>query len=86
MSQSEPVVRLRLEEFDRHTKLRGWGTDAERARQLGISHATLTNIRRGKAGVGLRFVDACLAQFGQTYYDVLFERVTAEPTEAASHA
>lgn len=81
MSQSDTTLRLRIEEFDRHTSLRGWDTDAERARRLNISHATLTNIRSGKQGIGLRFVDACLREFGQTYYDVLFDRVpaTAEP-------
>jgi transcriptional regulator with XRE-family HTH domain len=70
-------LRLRLEEFDRLTSLRGWNTDAERARQLGVSGATMTNLRKGKVNPGPKFIDQCLKAFGTPMYDVLFDRQTA---------
>lgn len=72
-----PRLRLRLEEFDRLTTLRGWTTDAERARQLGISGATMTNLRKGKNNPGPKFIDRCLQAFGAPMYDVLFDREAA---------
>lgn len=73
-------LRLRFAEFDRLTALKGWTTDAERARQLGISHATLTNLRAGRTRPGGKFIDRCMAVLGSAVYDVLFER---ENNEAA---
>lgn len=67
MTQSEP---LRWSEFDRLLRENGWN-DAEAARQLGISHGHLTNLRAGKSGVGRKFIDGCVAIWGA-------ERVYAE--------
>lgn len=74
MPATENPLRLRFAEFDRLTALRGWETDAERARQLGISHSTLTNLRAGKTHPGRKFIDQCVQIFGSSIYDVLFER------------
>ena len=73
----QPPLRLRFEEFDRLCRLRQWDTDAERARQLGISQATLTNLRRGRVAAGSKVIDACNRVFGAATYDVLFEREAA---------
>lgn len=78
MPQSETGIRVRWAEFDRQCDLRDWKTDAERARQLRISHAHLTNMRAGRAGPGAKFIGRCLAVFGANFYDVLFERTTSE--------
>lgn len=74
MPQSETGIRLRFAEFDRQTRLRGWTTDAERARQLGVSHAHITNMRAGRTGPGAKFIGQCMSVFGANFYDVLFER------------
>jgi transcriptional regulator with XRE-family HTH domain len=74
MPASETGIKLRFAEFDRQTSLRGWTTDAERARQLGVSHAHLTNMRAGRTGPGAKFIGKCLSVFGANFYDVLFER------------
>jgi hypothetical protein len=60
VNQSEP---LRWSEFDRLIGAKGWN-DAEAARQLGITHGHLTNLRAGKSGVGKKFVDGCVAIWG----------------------
>jgi hypothetical protein len=65
---------MRWSEFDRLTSLKGWTTDAERARQLGISDRVLSHMRVGRTNPGLKVVDRCLAVFGANFYDVLFER------------
>jgi transcriptional regulator with XRE-family HTH domain len=72
-------LRLRLEEFDRLTGRRGWTTDAERSRQLGVSQATLTNLRKGKVNPGAKFIAACLEVFGAQSYDLLFDPCDVEP-------
>lgn len=72
-----PVLRLRLDEFDRLTEDKGWTTDAERARQLRISDRLMSHLRVGRTRPGLKFVDRCLEVFGPEKYDVLFERVSA---------
>lgn len=74
----KPVLRIRWAEFDRLTNKRGWTTDAERARQIGISDRMLSHMRVGRANPGLKVVDRCLAVFGASFYDVLFERVDDE--------
>lgn len=83
MPQSATGIKVRWEEFDRHTERRGWETDAERARQLGVSHSLLTNMRAGRAGPGAKFIGACLDRFGGDYYDVLFERTSETAGDAA---
>lgn len=60
MPQSPPI---QWSEFDRLLAAKGWN-DAEAARQLGISHGHLTNLRAGKAGPGRKVVDALVAIWG----------------------
>jgi hypothetical protein len=62
------------EVFDRLTSQRGWTTDYQRARALGIEQSTLTKLRAGTAGAGPRVIDACLRVFGGVAYDMLFRR------------
>ena len=84
MPQSTDLVRLRFAEFDRLTALRGWDTDAKRAREIGISQATLSNLRAGRTQPGRKVIDRCLLAFGASFYDVLFERVEAEPVSGVA--
>lgn len=64
MTQSDSPP-LRWTEFDRLIAAKGW-KPAEAARQLGISHSHLTNLRAGRTGVGKKFVDGCVAIWGPT--------------------
>jgi transcriptional regulator with XRE-family HTH domain len=74
MAESSRGRRVRWSEFDRLTNLRGWSTDAERARQIGISEQQLNHMRRGRSRAGAHTVDRILQVFGSALYDVLFER------------
>lgn len=74
MPASQNPLRIRWSEFDRLTRIRGWTTDAERARQLNISQAHLTNLRAGRTSPGRKFIDQCMSVLGSGVYDVLFER------------
>lgn len=73
-AKGKPVVEMRWPEFDRLAKAKGWRTDAEIARNLGISEQQLNHMRRGRTNPGLKVVDACIAVWGSAIYDVLFER------------
>lgn len=83
VTESRSVLQMRWSEFDRLTDERGWHTDAERARQLGISDRVLSHMRVGRTRPGLKVVDRCLAVFGKDAYDVLFERVPEVAGDAA---
>jgi hypothetical protein len=77
------VLRLRLDVFDQLTDAKGWTTDAERARQLGISDRMVSHLRVGRANPGLKFVDRCIAVLGKEAYDQLFERSDEQTGHAA---
>jgi len=77
MPETESPLTLRWSEFDRLTALRGWTTDAERARHLGISQAFLSNMRAGRARPGRKFITQCMSALGGGVYDVIFEREAA---------
>lgn len=84
VSQSETGMRIWWPGFDRLTTLRGWTTDAERARQLNISHATLTNLRAGKVLAGPKVINAALRTFGSVFFELLFDESSdGDQTEAA---
>ena len=72
---------IKWPEFDAVTLLKGWKTDAERARQLGISQSTITNLRAGRGGPGRKFIDAVITHLGPEAYAVVFAR--NEPAEVA---
>lgn len=72
MPESESKVLVRWDAFDEATTKRGWETDAERARQLGISQATLTNLRKGRVGVGGKVIAAVIEELGS--FERFFER------------
>lgn len=63
--------RLRLDEFDRLTQLRGWHTDAQRSRGMGISQELLSRIRRGKSLPGAAFIHRVMTVL-QVPYPLLF--------------
>ncbi len=81
MPASDNPLRINWEKFDQLTALKGWTTDAERARRLDISHSTLTNLRAGRFGPGRKVIDSIIGNLGAEWYGVIFER--GEPAEVA---
>lgn len=67
-------VVIRWAEFDRLCNARGWTTDSERARQLGLAPSTLSNLRSGKYGPGSFVINQMLTTL-KCPYEVLFEIV-----------
>lgn len=64
---------VRWAEFDRLIARKGWNA-AEAARQIGISHAYLTNLRAGRTGVGEKFITGCVQIWGpQVTHEVLLD-------------
>lgn len=77
-------LRIRWREFDAVTGVKGWTTDAERARRLNISQATLSNLRAGRANPGRKFIDAVVTQLGAEAYRIVFERVEQPAAEVVA--
>lgn len=73
MAGSTAPLRLRIEEFDRLTNIRGWTTDAQRAAAIGVSPTLMSRVRSGELRPGQKFIAGCITIWGSAGYDVLFE-------------
>lgn len=73
--QQQPSLRyrLRLDRFDEHTARRGWTSDAQRAKGIGVSHTTIGRIRRGQMSPGLHFIGRVTAALGVDVAEVFEE-------------
>ena len=78
MRGSPEGVRLKLTEFDRVTEERGWGTDAERCRQLHIPAPTMSSIRAGNRTVGSRTIHRIMRRIDVPYLTLFEGADTAE--------
>lgn len=78
MAGSTAPLRLRIAEFDRLTKIRGWDTDAKRAQAIGVHPSQMSRVRAGGTP-GQKFIHGCQAIWGAAGYDLLFEEATVEP-------
>lgn len=73
---------LRLDEFDRLTRLRGWKNDAERCQALGISQSHMSRIRRRQIQPGGSFIHRAMKVL-QVPYGALFEDGDSKPAAVA---
>lgn len=73
MTRNAETVRLRLDVFDRLCGQRGWELDKDRAAGIGISQSVISGIRHGKRNPGTRFISRCMATFGASTFEALFE-------------
>lgn len=73
-------IELRLNEFDVITGLRGWFTDEERARRIGVDPATMCRIRKGRTLPGERFIAGVLWALPEIEFDHLFEVIDDRTT------
>ena len=72
-------IRLRTGQFRKFAKLKGWTSDDQAARELGVNPATLSRVLRGRTAPGERFIAACLSTFADSLeFSDLFEVVTAD--------
>lgn len=72
MQLSSGRVWLRVDEFDRLTTARGWTTDAERARQIGVTQVAIHYLRAHKRAAGSKVIHKMLTAL-QAPYASLFE-------------
>lgn len=77
MRSNTSRVSVRWDEFDRLTKARGWNSDSECARQLGIHPSTIANLRRGAQRPGAFVINQMLTGLQATYAS-LFELEPAD--------
>lgn len=78
MTQSRTRQAIRWDELDRLARIRGWTTDQELARRLGISPSHLCNMRKGEDGPGEKFKFGLTTIWGDSILDVLFDEIEIE--------
>lgn len=73
------TIRLRTGQFRKFAKLKGWTSDEQAAKALGVNPATLSRVLRGRTAPGERFIAAALSTFAGTLeFNDLFEVITDE--------
>jgi hypothetical protein len=77
-STPEPAIRLRTEQFQRHSRLHGLDTDTAKAACLGISRSTWYRILNGDMAPGERFMARALAAFPELKFEDLFEVIEGD--------
>jgi transcriptional regulator with XRE-family HTH domain len=79
------TIRLRTTQFRKLAKLKGWTSDDQAAKALGVNPATLSRVLHGRTAPGERFIAQVYDTFrpaGFTFED-LFE-VVSDPEDVAS--
>lgn len=83
MTQSQRRTTVRWPELDRLAAKRGWTTDQELARRLGISASHLSNMRKGEDGPGEKFKFGLTTIWGDAIVDVLFDETEEDHEDVA---
>lgn len=82
MDASAAPITLNLQRFDELTAARGWTTDVQRAAGIGVSHTTLSRIRRGQLRPGTRFIAKAVEALGVEYSELFIRDTTSQPAGA----
>lgn len=65
-------IRLRLDLFDRVAIGRGWKTDTDKARGIGVDPSVFGRVRRGDVAPGVRFIAGVLTALPEWPFHELF--------------
>lgn len=76
-------IRLRLDLFDRIAGDRGWKTDTDKARGIGVDPSVFGRVRRLEVAPGVRFIAGVLSAMPNWPFNELFvvDLVSDEVTE-----
>lgn len=80
---SGPTVRLRKAAFRRHARRLGLTSDAQVARHLGVSQATILRLFRDDSGPGESLIAAALTAFPGVAFEDIFVVVKRSRSRAA---
>lgn len=75
-------IKLRTEDFDAACNARGWFTDSERARNIGLPTSIMSRLRNGEGSPSANAIDKVVRALALPY-PALFERVEATAEDAA---
>lgn len=76
-------IRLRTGQYRKFARLKGWRSDDQASKALGINPATLSRVLRGKTAPGERFIAAALTAFPELEFSDLFDVVTPDDEAVA---
>jgi hypothetical protein len=65
-------IRLRLDLFDRVAIGRGWKSDTDKARGIGVDPSVFGRVRRGEVAPGVRFIACVLHALPEWPFNELF--------------
>ena len=77
-------IRLRTRQFQKFAALKGWRSDDQASRALGVNPATLSRVLRGKTAPGERFIAATLLAFPEMDFADLFDVVAGDDEAGAA--
>lgn len=67
------TVRLRIAQYRKFCKLKGWVTIQRQADEIGVDPATISRITAGQTAPGERFIAGVLTAFPELDFNDLFE-------------
>jgi DNA transposition AAA+ family ATPase len=73
------TIRLRTSQFEKFCKIKGWKTQADKARGLKVTEPTVGRIVNGDRKPGEQFIAAVLSAFPELDFGDLFEVIDDEP-------
>lgn len=77
------AIRLRTGQYRKFAALKGWRTDDQAARAVGVDPATLSRVLKGRSAPGSRFIAGVLSALPEVDFADLFEVVDdTEPISA----
>lgn len=76
-------IRLRLDLFDKIAAGRGWKSDAEKARGIGVDQSVFGRVRRYEVAPGVTFIARVILAFPEWDFADLFVVDEADSTEVA---
>lgn len=66
-------VELRVSQYQKFCRLKGWNTIERQAREIGVDPATISRVVNGLTGPGERFIAGILVAFPELDFNDLFE-------------
>ena len=74
-------IRLRTGQYRKFARLKGWATDDQASKAIGVNPATLSRVLKGRTAPGERFIAGVLLALPEVEFSDLFEVVSDDESE-----
>lgn len=79
-------VRLRIGQYRKFCRMRGWDSENQQAHALGVSPSTVNRILKGTQKPSSEFIGAALTAFPELEFSDLFEVINETPAPPLASA